>query len=69
MPDLRPVVELPQVLDLLNQDFSTPVTDLVPVTGDVVARVFAFHADGQDYIIRFNPDELLQRLHSGNDNV
>jgi len=60
MPDLRPVVEPSQVLDLLGRYFSTPVTDLVPIEGDVIVRVFSFHADGQDYIIRFNFDNMLQ---------
>lgn len=59
MPDLRPVVKDAHVLALLNERFSTPVTDLVPVEGGAVARTFAFRAGSQDYIIRFNLDKML----------
>lgn len=59
MPDLRPVVQETQVLALLGQHFSTPITDLVPVEGGSVARTFAFRTDGEEYIIRFNLDKML----------
>ena len=59
MPDLRPDVASEQVLALLNQHFSTPITDLVPVEGGQVARTFAFHTGEQEYIIRFNHDRML----------
>lgn len=59
MPDLRPVVTEAQVLTLLDAQFSPSVTDLTPVEGGVVARTFAFRANGQDYIIRFNLDRML----------
>ncbi len=59
MPDLRPVVASEQVLALLGQHFSTPVTDLVPVEGGQVARTFAFRTGAQEYIIRFNNDTML----------
>ncbi len=59
MPDLRPVVQETQVLALLNEHFSTPVTDLVHMEGGSVARTFAFRVGGQDYIVRFNLDKML----------
>jgi hygromycin-B 4-O-kinase len=54
MSDLRPVVEQEQVLALLQQHFSEPVSDLVPVEGGQVARTFAFRVGEQEYILRFN---------------
>ena len=59
MPDLRPVVQETQVLTLLNEHFSTPITDLVPVEGGSVARTFAFRTGEHEYIIRFNLDKML----------
>lgn len=59
MPDLRPVVASEQVLTLLSQYFSTPITDLVPVEGGQVARTFAFRTAAQEYILRFNHDRMM----------
>lgn len=54
MSDLRPVIEQEQVLTLLRQHFSEPITNLVIVEGGQVARTFAFRASEQEYILRFN---------------
>ena len=54
MPDLRPSIEREQVLTLLHQHFSEPVTNLSPLEGSQVARTFAFRAGKQEYILRFN---------------
>lgn len=59
MLDLRPVVASEQVLTLLGQHFSTPISDLVPIEGGQVARTFAFRSSEQEYIIRFNHDKML----------
>ena len=59
MPDLRPDVASEQVLALLVQHFSTPISDLVSVEGGQVAHTFAFRANAQEYIIRFNHDTML----------
>ena len=59
MSDLRPVVASEQVLALLGQHFSAPISDLVSVEGGQVARTFAFRANAQEYIIRFNQDTML----------
>ena len=34
MPDLRPIIEQEQVLALLRQHFTEPITHLVPVEGE-----------------------------------
>jgi len=60
MSDLRPVVASEQVLTLLGQLFSTPISDLVPVEGGQVTRTLSFHTGAQEYIIRFNYDTMLQ---------
>lgn len=59
MPDLRPFVASDQVRGLLDQHFTAPIHDLVPVEGGQVARTFAFRADTQEYIVRFNYDNML----------
>src|SRR5579883_1112793 len=43
MPDLRPVVPSEQVLPLLAQHFSTPISDLVLIEGSQVMRTLSFH--------------------------
>lgn len=59
MPDLRAVVHPDEVRHLLNQHFGTPVVNLTPVDGGQVARTFAFLVGEQEYIIRFNKDNML----------
>jgi hygromycin-B 4-O-kinase len=57
--DLRAKVNLEQVQLLLNQHFSTSITDLAPVEGGQISRTFSFHAGKQAYIVRFNKDNML----------
>jgi hygromycin-B 4-O-kinase len=59
MPDLRPAVDSEQVLVLLKQQFSEPITDFAPLEGGQVARTFAFRAGSREYIVRFNKDNML----------
>jgi hypothetical protein len=59
MSDLRPAVASEQVLALLDQHFGAPISDLVSVEGGQVAHTFAFRANAQEYIIRFNHDTML----------
>jgi len=59
MPDLRPTVDHDQVLALLSQHFRSPITEMAPVEGGQVARTFSFRAGEQDYIVRFNKDNML----------
>lgn len=59
MLDLRPMVDHDQVFTLLNQHFTDPITDLTSIEGGQIARTFAFRAGEQDYIVRFNKDNML----------
>jgi hygromycin-B 4-O-kinase len=59
MPDLRPMVDHDQVFTLLSQHFTGPITELTPIEGGQVARTFAFRAGEQDYVVRFNKDNML----------
>lgn len=59
MPDLRPAVAPEQVLALLNQHFSTPITDLKRLEGGQISRTFAFRAGELEYVVRFNKDNML----------
>src|SRR5258708_19572795 len=59
MPDLRPIIEQEQVLALLRQHFTEPITNLVSLEGGQLARTFAFRAGEQDYILRFNSADHL----------
>jgi hygromycin-B 4-O-kinase len=59
MPDLRPTVDQNQVLTLLSEHFTGPITDLTPLEGGQVARTFAFRAGEQEYIVRFHKDNML----------
>ncbi len=59
MPDLQVAVTSEQVHALLDQHFSVPIRELVPVEGGQVARTFSFRAGEQEYIVRFNADNML----------
>ena len=53
MPDSKPSVTNEQVLTLLQTYYSAPITDVRPLTGDLITQILAFRTDGQDYVIRF----------------
>ncbi|MGI9057311.1 MAG: phosphotransferase family protein [Ktedonobacteraceae bacterium] len=59
MPELRAVIQPEKVLNLLDQHFDAPIVNLTPVEGGQVARTFAFLVGEQEYIIRFNKDNML----------
>jgi len=59
MPDLQVAVASEQVLALLGQHFSMPISELAPVESGQVARTFSFRAGEQEYIVRFNADNML----------
>jgi hygromycin-B 4-O-kinase len=59
MPDLRPAIETKQVLTLLKEHFSEPVTDLATLEGGQIARTCAFRVGEREYIVRFNKDNML----------
>jgi hygromycin-B 4-O-kinase len=51
--DNKPSVAQEQIVALLHEQFSSPVIDLISVTGGQIAQTLAFTVDGRDYIIRF----------------
>lgn len=59
MPDLRPAVDQKQVLTLLNEQFGAPITDLAILEGGQVSRTFSFRVSTQEYVVRFNKDNML----------
>jgi hygromycin-B 4-O-kinase len=51
---VKPQLDEAAVLALLRGYFAASIEGLAVVTGGQVAQTYAFAADGQDYIIRFN---------------
>ena len=58
MSTIKPGVEQRAALMLLEERFDGPVTGLQSIAGGLVAQAFGFSAGGQDYIIRFNIDNM-----------
>lgn len=54
MTDIKPQLDESDVIGLLRGHFAGAIEGLAVVTGGQVAQTYAFSADGQDYIIRFN---------------
>jgi hygromycin-B 4-O-kinase len=54
MADIKPQVDESAVLALLRGHFAGEIEGLAVVTGGQIAQTYAFAADGQEYIIRFN---------------
>jgi hygromycin-B 4-O-kinase len=57
--DLKAKVDSEQVLPLLKHHFGTSVTDLTHVEGGQISRTFSFRVGEQEYIVRFNKDNML----------
>lgn len=53
------MVDREPVLAFLNQHFVRPVADLVPVEGGSVSHTFSCRVGEQEYIVRFNKDNML----------
>ncbi len=51
---VKPQLDEAAVLALLQGHFAASIEGLAIVTGGLVAQTYAFSADGEDYIIRFN---------------
>lgn len=62
MPDTRPQIDEAAALGFLQKHFSDPVTDLQRIESGQISRTFSFRAGGQDYILRFNNDDMLINL-------
>jgi len=59
LPELRAEVDPEAVLNLLNRHFKVPVTGLVPVEAGPIMRAFYFVAGEEEYLIRFNRDNMM----------
>ena len=53
-PYYQPSVTDEQIVALLQQYFTFPITQLAPLEGGNVSQTLSFTADGQDYVIRFS---------------
>lgn len=58
MPAIKPALFDEQVLTLLQQHFSTPVEHLSLIHGGQIAQAYSFTSGGQDYVVRFNRDNM-----------
>ena len=59
MPELQPSVTPDEILELLKQQFKKPILDLVEVKGSPIMRTFSFLVEDQEYLIRFNNDNMM----------
>jgi hygromycin-B 4-O-kinase len=59
MTSIKPQVAETAVRALLWQEFGTPPSHLTVVGGGQIAQTYGFAAAGQEYIIRFNRDNML----------
>ncbi|MGA2663631.1 MAG: aminoglycoside phosphotransferase family protein [Nitrososphaerales archaeon] len=59
MPELRPEIDPEAVLSLLSQHFKGPVIGLAPVEGGPIMRAFRFVAGRDEYLVRFNRDNMM----------
>lgn len=59
MPDLRAVVNPEVVLNLLGQHFKERAIGLAPVEAGPIMRTFSFAVGKEEYLIRFNKDNML----------
>jgi hygromycin-B 4-O-kinase len=62
MASVKPHLSEDVIRALLAERFVAPDGPLVPVGGGQIAQTFAFTADGQAYIIRFNHTNMLVNL-------
>ncbi len=58
MPGIKPVLTDEQVVALLQQHFATPIEQLTTITSGQIAQTYSFIVEEQDYIIRFNKDNM-----------
>lgn len=59
MPELQPSVSHVEVVTLLEQHFEVPVLNLIEVKGSPLMRTFSFLVKNQEYLIRFNKDNMM----------
>lgn len=58
MPAIKPALSDEQTITLLQEHFSAPVEQLFEITSGQIARTFSFTSGGQEYIVRFNRDNM-----------
>jgi aminoglycoside phosphotransferase (APT) family kinase protein len=58
MPGIKPVITEEKVVTLLQQHFPASLEHLAVIHGGQIAQTFSFTIGEQDYIVRFNKDNL-----------
>src|SRR5690348_12227121 len=58
MPEIKPHLTEDEVRSLLQEQFAAPVVHLEIVQGGQIAQTYSFTVAGQDYVIRFNHDNM-----------
>jgi hygromycin-B 4-O-kinase len=58
MPAIKPALSDEQVVALLQEHFPTPAEHLTVINSGQIAQAYSFTSGGQDYIVRFNRDNM-----------
>lgn len=58
MPGIKPVLSEEQVVALLQEHFASSIEKLAVITSGQIAQTYSFTVEGQEYIIRFNRDNM-----------
>ena len=58
MPAIKPALSDEQIIALLQEHFPTPIEHLSVVHGGQIAQTFSFSTGEQDYIVRFNRNNM-----------
>ncbi|HEY6540487.1 MAG TPA: aminoglycoside phosphotransferase family protein [Ktedonobacteraceae bacterium] len=58
MPAIKPALSDEQVITLLQEHFPTPLEHLTVINSGQIAQTYSFTAGGQEYIVRFNRDNM-----------
>ena len=58
MPAIKPVLADEQVITLLQEHFPASIEHLSVIHGGQIAQTFSFTTGGQEYIVRFNRDNM-----------
>jgi hygromycin-B 4-O-kinase len=62
MTQIKPEVEEREVVALVSDHFGAPVTRIDTPSMGQIARTFFCRVDGQDYVVRFNRDNMAANL-------
>lgn len=58
MPAIKPALTAEEVVTLLQEQFPTPIEHLSGISNGQIAQTFSFTVGEQDYIVRFNRDNM-----------